>query len=85
MNAGDAEAKDMDPDMRLALTGLQFHWHNIYEIGLSPDGRRWSAVRVDTPNVSLAAGTGTELKELIENDHAERKPARRLTGESASL
>jgi hypothetical protein len=45
-----------------------------YEIGLSPDGKRWSAVRVDTPNVSLAAGTCMELKELIENDHAERKP-----------
>jgi hypothetical protein len=75
----------MDPDTRLALTGLQFHWHGIYEIGLSPDGRRWSAVRIDTPHVSLAAGTGTELKELIENDHAERKPTRRLIGESASL
>jgi hypothetical protein len=75
----------MDPDTRLALTGLQFHWHGIYEIGLSPDGRRWSAVRIDTPNVSLSAGTCMELKELIENDHAERKPARRLLGESASL
>lgn len=75
----------MDPDTRLALTGLQLHWHGTYEIGLSPDGKRWSAVRIDTPNVSLVAGTCTELKELVENDHAERKPARRLTGESASL
>jgi hypothetical protein len=75
----------MDPDTRLALTGLQFHWRNIYEIGLSPDGKRWSAVRIDAPNVSLAAGTGTELRELIESDHAGRKPAGRLTGESASL
>ena len=75
----------MDPDTRLALTGLQFHWHGIYEIGLSPDGKRWSAVRIDTPSVSLAAGTCMELKELIENDHAARKPARRLIGESASL
>ena len=75
----------MDPDTRLALTGLQFHWHNIYEIGLSPDGKRWSAVRIDTPNVSLAADAGTELRELIENDHAGRKPVRRLTGESATL
>jgi hypothetical protein len=76
----------VDADIRLALTGLQFHWHNVYEIGLSPDGKRWSAVRIDTPNISLAAGTLMELKELIENDHAERKPPeRRLLGESASL
>jgi hypothetical protein len=76
----------MDGDTRIALTGLQFHWHGIYEIGLSPDSKRWSAVRIDTPNVALAAPTGLQLKELIENDHAERKqPARRLLGESASL
>jgi hypothetical protein len=75
----------MDPEARLALTGLQFHWHGIYEIGLSPDSKRWSAVRVDAPSVSLAAGTGTELQELIGNDHAERKPTQRLSGESASL
>jgi hypothetical protein len=76
----------IDPDTRLALTGLQFHWHNIYEIGLSPDGKRWSAVRIDTPNVSLAAPTGRQLRELIENDHGQRKPpTRRQPGESASL
>jgi len=76
----------IDPDTRLALTGLQFHWHNIYAIGLSPDGKRWSAVRIDTPNVSLAAATDTELRTLIENDHAARKPARpSQRTESASL
>jgi hypothetical protein len=38
------------------------------------------------PTLALAAPTGLELKELIENDHAERKPpARRILGESASL
>jgi hypothetical protein len=78
--------EDMDADIRLALTGLQFHWHNVYEIGLSPGGKRWSAVRIDTPSVSLAAGTLMELKELIESDHAGRKPPpRRLLGQSASL
>lgn len=76
----------IDPGTRLALTGLQFHWHNIYEIGLSPDGKRWSAARTDTPNVSLAAPTGTELRTLIENDHAARKPIRpSQRAESASL
>jgi hypothetical protein len=76
----------MDVDTRLALTGLQYHWHGFYAIGLSPDCKRWSAVRLDAPNVSLAAGTCGELRTEIENDHAARKSATpsRLS-ESASL
>jgi hypothetical protein len=76
----------MDADTRLALTGLQYHWHGIYAIGLSPDCKRWSAVRLDTPNVSLAAGNCGELRAQIENDHAARKPAApSRPSESASL
>lgn len=76
----------MDYGTLLSLTGLQFHWHDIYSIGVSPDEVTWSAVRIDAPTVVLTATSSMELKELIENDHAERKPpARRLPGESASL
>ncbi len=75
----------MDPDTRLALTGLQFHWHGIYEIGVSPDRARWSAVRSDTPNAALAAGSAMELKVMIEDDHAARKPAARLLADGTSL
>lgn len=63
----------MDHDRRLALTGLQFHWTGIYTIGVTPGGE-WVAERVDDPGSVLTASTGVDLKTLIENDHAERKP-----------
>jgi hypothetical protein len=75
----------MDPDTLLSITGLQYHWHGIYDIALSPDSTRWTATRLDTPSVTLTATSGTELRALIENDHAARKPRPTQQAESASL
>jgi hypothetical protein len=76
----------MDVDTRLALTGLQCHWHGIYEIGASPDGKRWTATRIDTPGVILTGGSCGDLRVQLENDHAERKPRNvRYLADGASL
>jgi hypothetical protein len=53
-----------------ALFQLRYQWQDTYLITLS--GGIWSAQRLDDPATVLAAGTGPELRRLIQEDDAGR-------------
>lgn len=67
----------MDRSDASALTDLQMHWDEAYEIGL--DGDIWSA-RFRGSTDELRAHTSHELRDLIRTDYTYRHNASRVRG-----
>jgi len=67
----------------LDLTGIRWHWREVYAIGL--DDRVWHASPHAEPTTVLTADTADELRSLIRTDYTRRtaKPAP-LLGERMS-
>jgi hypothetical protein len=54
-----------------ALTGLQFHWGEAYEITYDVQSGKWRARRRDTGDLLEADGSG-ELRGKLADDYAAR-------------
>jgi hypothetical protein len=54
-----------------ALFQLRYQWQDSYFITLSES--TWSAQRLDDPATVLTAGTGPELRRLVQDDDRRRR------------
>jgi hypothetical protein len=60
----------LEKDAQTTLNMLRWHWEQAYAVNC--DGPTWTAIPAAAPEVVLSAGTGMELRTLMQHDYAAR-------------